>query len=590
MAAVSTAASDAAKLKLLRGAARQPSVTYRPPMRDGADADDLYSSRDTTYPERGPQSSIRSSGRGGGGRVTRISSAGADADADADGRGDRDMDISMTDAYGGGEQEQDEFKHRHHHAVEWSMVPIHQDDQARYDETEEEERKEEEEDEGLEAEGIRISPGYGDDATTAAEEEASLSACPLVADQHMHHTLTMHKDGCACDLHASATAAVCDTLSAVVVAAANVSGSGSAFNTPTDAAAPEPSSSCSSSSPEVSLHIHSASLSSLASLEASPAAAISPSEAQFVSSSLDPSFVVACVSPELLPSPGLERSLWEDSSAPYARGSLVPQAPWRTCACAYPWRTPNHLWTHHVQPPSHARNINFEGHLYPAWRGRFLPRPDPRATPHASRRLHTGENCPSRTEGSPAVCVCVCLFVCVDPGEFYPNGEPKSILRGVCHEFGFVAVCIYAIFVFRSVISTTGWIAAAVHILAQLMLYGTSSQFHRRQWALSTYNRLKRADHSCIFVLAAGTTTPSALLMLRDDWRLGTVSVAGLVLLTWSWAGAIAGVLHSAYKPLTGRVPIFGLVWMGQHHRHITLIRAPLGHSTENVCAGVCVL
>jgi len=112
------------------------------------------------------------------------------------------------------------------------------------------------------------------------------------------------------------------------------------------------------------------------------------------------------------------------------------------------------------------------------------------------------------------------------------------------------------------------WLAAGVHIVAQWLLYGTSSQFHRRLWMLPTYNRLKRCDHSAIFLLAAGSSTPAALLVLRDNWGVGTVSAAGAVLLAWAWIVALTGVAHSLFKPLSGRVNMFGLVWMGQNmHR-----------------------
>lgn len=132
------------------------------------------------------------------------------------------------------------------------------------------------------------------------------------------------------------------------------------------------------------------------------------------------------------------------------------------------------------------------------------------------------------------------------------------------HEFGFLATLVYGLWVFSNCASPVSWVAASIHIGTSLFLYGTSSQFHRRIWAADTYNRLKRQDHSAIFLLAAGSSTPAALLMIRDNWNLGTVvSIPGIVLLVWAWAGALGGVLYSTRKELSGRVSLFGLVWMG---------------------------
>jgi hemolysin III len=189
----------------------------------------------------------------------------------------------------------------------------------------------------------------------------------------------------------------------------------------------------------------------------------------------------------------------------------------RCCTCAVPWRSLTHLRHEHLQPLSHARNVLFEGVQYAGWRG-----------------LH------------------------------YPNGEPKSIMRGVLHEVAFCLSVVYMCVLFSLVHSTTGWIAAVVHVAAKLLLYGTSSQFHRRSWLLPAYNRLKRADHSAIFILAAGSSTPGGLLLLRSDPSLGSgLFEAGIVLLCWAWSTALLGVAHSLTKRLSGRVSPFGLIWMG---------------------------
>jgi hemolysin III len=74
-----------------------------------------------------------------------------------------------------------------------------------------------------------------------------------------------------------------------------------------------------------------------------------------------------------------------------------------------------------------------------------------------------------------------------------------------------------------------------VYVLAMLIMFGVSALFHRVRWAAPAWRRMRRADHSAIFVGIAGTST----------------AVAGLALSGWSqalmlslvWSGAVAGIV-----------------------------------------------
>jgi hemolysin III len=65
-------------------------------------------------------------------------------------------------------------------------------------------------------------------------------------------------------------------------------------------------------------------------------------------------------------------------------------------------------------------------------------------------------------------------------------------------------------------------------------MYGFSALYHRLKWSPPALLRMRRLDHSMIFVLIAGSYTPFALLVLHGAW-----SVAILAL---GWAGAIFGI------------------------------------------------
>jgi hemolysin III len=331
------------------------------------------------------------------------------------------------------------------------------------------------------------------EAAEAEERQLSTDACHVHAVGDHLATMVMHSERCVCESGATPTAA--EAAACSVELKITDSARTSRSNSLTD-------------SHSISLHIHSADASEPSSSNGATPSLDSPS--LWLTSTLDTSFIVAPVSSELL-----HPDHWVDAAEPYPVG-VVPQAPLRTCSCWLPLRSWSHLWSHHVQPRSQARNVRFEGFEYPRWRG-----------------------------------------------EHYPNGEPKAVLRGVLHELGFIAVCVYSIFIFSACISPAGFIAAAVSVASQLMLYATSSQFHRRRWLLPIYNRIKRLDHSAIFTLCAGTATPSALLLIRDPENVGHVQIAGWALLGWAWFGMLVGVIDSLTKSLRGKVALFGLVWMG---------------------------
>jgi hemolysin III len=79
-------------------------------------------------------------------------------------------------------------------------------------------------------------------------------------------------------------------------------------------------------------------------------------------------------------------------------------------------------------------------------------------------------------------------------------------------------------------------VAAAIYAVSVAALFGTSALYHRVTWASqSARRRMRRLDHSMIFLLIAGTYTPFALLAL--DGTLATV------ILVVVWAGALGGIV-----------------------------------------------
>lgn len=77
--------------------------------------------------------------------------------------------------------------------------------------------------------------------------------------------------------------------------------------------------------------------------------------------------------------------------------------------------------------------------------------------------------------------------------------------------------------------------ALAIFMVTSVALFATSATYHIGKWVPRTKAMLRRADHSNIFLIIAGTYTPLSLLLLPPD------DARKLLIVVWS--GAIAGVL-----------------------------------------------
>jgi hemolysin III len=94
--------------------------------------------------------------------------------------------------------------------------------------------------------------------------------------------------------------------------------------------------------------------------------------------------------------------------------------------------------------------------------------------------------------------------------------------------------------------------ASAVFMAASLLLFGVSALYHLLPGPYETRARLRRFDHSNIFLLIAGTYTPLSVAALA--WP------KNLVLLSIIWGGALLGILFRVFwlrAPRWLYVPIY---------------------------------
>ena len=111
----------------------------------------------------------------------------------------------------------------------------------------------------------------------------------------------------------------------------------------------------------------------------------------------------------------------------------------------------------------------------------------------------------------------------------------KPRLRGVLHAIAAPFALIGGIILILIADFPSARIAAGLFMVTSVVLFATSATYHIGAWLPRTKALLRRADHSNIFLIIAGTYTPLSLLLLPPaDAR---------TLLIIVWSGALAGVL-----------------------------------------------
>ena len=115
-------------------------------------------------------------------------------------------------------------------------------------------------------------------------------------------------------------------------------------------------------------------------------------------------------------------------------------------------------------------------------------------------------------------------------------GAVTPRLRGVTHQWAFVASIFSGIALVVSAASSRAQLAAAIYAVSVAALFASSAVYHRVRWRSPAARRwMRRLDHSMIFVMIAGTYTPIALIALR-----GVLADALLIAV---WAGVAAGIV-----------------------------------------------
>ena len=98
-------------------------------------------------------------------------------------------------------------------------------------------------------------------------------------------------------------------------------------------------------------------------------------------------------------------------------------------------------------------------------------------------------------------------------------------LRGVWHQWAFVAAVPLGIALVLAAETPRARTAAAIFAVSVVLMLGASALDHRVTWTPSRRVWARRLDHAGIYGLIAGTYTPFGLLALDGRWRIAVLAV-----------------------------------------------------------------
>jgi hemolysin III len=124
----------------------------------------------------------------------------------------------------------------------------------------------------------------------------------------------------------------------------------------------------------------------------------------------------------------------------------------------------------------------------------------------------------------------------------------KPRLRGLSHFYAFfISLAAGALLVATAPRGLATW-TALVYAMGISAMLGASALLHRGSWTLEQARILTKLDHTCIYLLIAGTYTPISLIALSGIVRVLVFTVV--------WLGAITGIALEWlwYRPPRGWV------------------------------------
>ncbi|MGB6057178.1 MAG: hemolysin III family protein [Microthrixaceae bacterium] len=120
----------------------------------------------------------------------------------------------------------------------------------------------------------------------------------------------------------------------------------------------------------------------------------------------------------------------------------------------------------------------------------------------------------------------------------------RPLMRGWLHFAAFLVVLPAGLYLLTTADTAAARVAVAVYWASLAGLFATSASYHRLARSPKAVLWMRRADHSMIFTLIAGTYTPICLVVLPAIW--------GIPMLVVIWVTALAGIIMKMVRLGTG--------------------------------------
>jgi hemolysin III len=114
-------------------------------------------------------------------------------------------------------------------------------------------------------------------------------------------------------------------------------------------------------------------------------------------------------------------------------------------------------------------------------------------------------------------------------------GRMQNPVRGILH--GAAALASVAGLIVLLALNPGGLgvtLSLAAYAGSLVIMFSASSLYHSIPWGSTWKQRMRRIDHSAIFLVVAGTITPVAVVALDGVWEVAILSAV--------WAGAAVGI------------------------------------------------
>jgi hemolysin III len=136
-----------------------------------------------------------------------------------------------------------------------------------------------------------------------------------------------------------------------------------------------------------------------------------------------------------------------------------------------------------------------------------------------------------------------------------PPPAPEAVprFRGRLHQIAFFASLPAGAVVVLLAPNVATRLGALLFAVGLSGMFGASAAYHRLPWKPAGRHRIRRLDHSMIFVAIAGTYTPITMVVLDGPWELAS--------LTAVWATAAVGIFVKVFG--IDRLPVLGSVMYG---------------------------